>query len=47
MRPGCVHVTLQAMMEASAIATDGGMHNLRNAIKHLLERALHPALQTC
>lgn len=38
MRPGCVHVTLQTMMDAAAIATDGGAHNLRDAVKHLLER---------
>lgn len=38
MRPGCVHVTLQATVAASAVASDGGAHNLRNAIAHLLER---------
>lgn len=40
MRPGCVHVTLQATVAASAVASDGGAHNLRNAIAHLLEREL-------
>ncbi len=38
MRPGCVHVTLQTMMDAAAMATDDGAHNLRDAVKHLLER---------
>lgn len=45
MRPGCVHVTLQTMLDAATIATDGGAHNLRDAVKHLLERGqpLHSA----
>ena len=51
MRPGCVHVTMQAMVDAAAIATDNGAHSLLDSVRHLLECAcniltvVHPSAQ--